>query len=44
LNAEINGADAPERKSPMELFSEFYEKQNNQPISAEQWRFPVRPD
>jgi exonuclease SbcD len=35
-NAEIHGADAMESKTPMELFSEFYEKQNNQPLSAEQ--------
>ena len=38
-NMEINGADDVERKAPMELFSEFYEKQNNQPLSAEQQTF-----
>jgi len=38
-NAEIIGADDVEIKTPIELFSEFYEKQNNQPISAEQCAF-----
>lgn len=38
-NMEINGADDVERKAPMGLFSEFYEKQNNQPLSAEQRTF-----
>lgn len=38
-NAEIIGADAIESKTPIELFSEFYEKQNNQPISVEQCAF-----
>ncbi|MEA4893965.1 MAG: exonuclease SbcCD subunit D [Oscillospiraceae bacterium] len=38
-NAEIIGADDMESKTPIELFSEFYEKQNNQPISAEQGAF-----
>lgn len=35
-NAEISGADGIERKSPLELFSEFYAKQNNQSMSEEQ--------
>jgi len=38
-NAEIIGAEDVESKTPMELFSEFYEKQNNQPISDEQSAF-----
>lgn len=38
-SAEIIGADDMESKTPIELFSEFYEKQNNQPISAEQCAF-----
>lgn len=38
-NAEIIGADDMESKTPIELFSEFYEKQNNQPISEEQCAF-----
>jgi len=38
-NAEIIGADDMDSKTPIELFSEFYEKQNNQPISAEQCAF-----
>ncbi len=38
-NLEINGADDVERKAPIELFSEFYEKQNNQPLSVEQRAF-----
>jgi exonuclease SbcD len=38
-NLEINGADDVERKTPIELFSEFYEKQNNQPLSTEQRTF-----
>ena len=33
------GAEAPERRSPLELFSEFYEQQNNQPMSGEQRDF-----
>lgn len=38
-NLEIHGADDVERKTPMELFSAFYEVQNNQPLSAEQQAF-----
>jgi exonuclease SbcD len=38
-NAEISGADGIERKSPIELFSEFYAKQNNQSMSEEQQTF-----
>lgn len=38
-NAEIIGADDIESKTPIELFSEFYEKQNNQLISTEQYTF-----
>ncbi|MCR5404396.1 MAG: exonuclease SbcCD subunit D [Butyrivibrio sp.] len=36
---EIDGADDTDTKSPVELFSEFYEKQNNQEMSAEQTAF-----
>ena len=32
----IEGAEAVERKSELELFGEFYELQNNQPMNAEQ--------
>ena len=30
----IDGADDAEQKTPLELFAEFYEKQNNQPLSG----------
>lgn len=40
-NLQINRTDDVERKTPIELFSEFYEKQNNQPLSAEQQAFVV---
>ena len=35
-NQEISGAEAVEAKTPFELFDEFYEMQNNQPMSEEQ--------
>ena len=35
-NQEISGAEAVEAKTPFELFAEFYEMQNNQPMSDEQ--------
>lgn len=38
-NAEIIGTEDVESKTPIELFSEFYEKQNNQPLSSEQYTF-----
>lgn len=38
-NVEILGADDVERRSPIELISEFYEKQNNQTLSSEQFSF-----
>ena len=38
-NMEISGAEAVELKSPLELFSELYEKQNNIEMSAEQEQF-----
>lgn len=38
-NSEIIGTDDIERKTPIELFSEFYAYQNNQPLSAEQHAF-----
>ena len=33
---EVDGAQEPERQDPLALFAAFYEKQNNQPMSAEQ--------
>lgn len=38
-NARISGASKVESKSPLELFSEFYELQNNQPMNDEQAGF-----
>lgn len=38
-NMEISGASDVESKSPMELFSDFYELQNNQPMNSEQCKF-----
>lgn len=35
-SAEITGASDMERKSPFELFFEFYELQNNQPMNEDQ--------
>lgn len=35
-NQEISGAETVEAKTPLELFAEFYEMQNNQPMSDEQ--------
>lgn len=35
----IDGADDVENKSPYQHFSEFYEKQNNQPMNASQSEF-----
>ena len=35
-NREIGGAEAVEARTPFELFAEFYEMQNNQPMSDEQ--------
>lgn len=39
LNTEITGTSDSENKSPLELFSDFYELQNNQPMSQEQTEF-----
>lgn len=36
---EILADEAIEQKTPLELFSEFYELQNNQPLSDEQTKF-----
>lgn len=36
MNAVIEGAVSIETKTPMELFSEFFEQRNNQPMSDEQ--------
>jgi len=38
-NMEISGASDVESKSPLELFSDFYELQNNQPMNSEQMEF-----
>ena len=35
-SAEITGAEAVEQKTPFELFAEFYELQNNAPMSEQQ--------
>lgn len=39
MNQTIDGAEAVEQKSPMELFSELFELQNNAPMSREQSAF-----
>ena len=36
---EISGATDVESKSPLELFSDFYELQNNQPMNPEQFEY-----
>ena len=36
---EVWGAERPETKSPLELFRDFYQLQNNQPMSREQEDF-----
>jgi exonuclease SbcD len=33
---QVGGAEEVERKSPLELFGELYEKQNGTPLSEEQ--------
>ena len=38
-NAVLNAAEDVENKTPLELFNEFYEKQNGSPLSEEQARF-----
>ena len=38
-SSEIDGALDVETRSPIELFSDFYELQNNQPMSEEQRAF-----
>lgn len=40
-NAAVGGASDAETKSPLELFSELYELQNNQPMSDEQREFVI---
>lgn len=39
MNQTIEGAEFVEQKSPMELFAEFYELQNNAPMGIEQTAF-----
>lgn len=39
--ANFSGAEDVERKTEMELFAAFYEKQNGQPMSEEQTRFSL---
>ena len=38
-SVEISGATDVESKSPLELFSDFYELQNNQPMNPEQFEY-----
>ena len=38
-NQLIDGAEDVEQKSPLQLFAELYEQQNNQPMSEEQSSF-----
>ena len=38
-NRVIDGAEDVQRKSPLELFGELYELQNNQPMSDQQRDF-----
>ena len=38
-NTQINGTEAVEQKNPLELFSEFFEQQNNQSLSDIQRQF-----
>ena len=38
-NRIIDGAEDVQRKSPLQLFEELYEQQNNQPMSDEQRAF-----
>ena len=33
---EVTGAERPEERSPLELFQDFYQLQNNQPMSQDQ--------
>ncbi len=40
--SHIDGAQDAERKSEIELFAEFYEKQNGQPLSSEQMSFSAQ--
>lgn len=35
----ISGAEAQERRSPLELFAEFYEKRNDRPMSEAQYAY-----
>ena len=39
MSTEIDAAENAEQKSPLQLFAELYEKQNNAPMSAEQEKF-----
>lgn len=39
MQQEIDGAEDVEKKTPLELFSELYEKQNNQKMTEEQMSF-----
>jgi len=39
---EIDGDEAVEEKTPLALFAEFYEKQNNQPMSESQALYAER--
>ena len=39
IDRVIDGAEEVRRKSPLELFGELYELQNNRPLSEQQRRF-----
>ena len=39
---EITGVSDTEQKSPLELFDELYEKQNNRPMSEAQRAFTAK--
>lgn len=41
MSTVVTGAEQVEQKSPLELFEEFYEKQNNQVMSDEQQKFSL---
>lgn len=40
-NRVVTDAENVEKKSPIELFGEFYETQNNAPMSEEQYKFTI---
>ena len=42
FHGSVTEAQAVEQKSPLELFAEFYEKQNNQPMNLEQREYAMK--